>query len=404
VTARPKGMRRGPFAARAVRGPNPQGQWYWRIERADGSGGKLTVTSSWSNTAEVELSLVRLAAGQSPALPANGTVTDLLECYLGGRFLRGDLTESSKRAMRIVARRLVRSIGFMALASVTRSVLESYVTARLHEPVVSHRATVNPPARVRPGASPRTVAGEMSLLRSAWTWGREEGVVPADLVLPTVKVRVRDHQHTICHYTPTTEEVRLVLAALELRAREWRQWPILLIKLLLGTGARIGEIASLSWDDVDQRNRTIRVVGKTGPRVVPLVGFAWEAISEVAAEAGPGRRVLPEVLASTPPLLRVLKEACELAAVPRFTPHALRRVAVSALYASGTDPAVAGAVVGHSPAVALKHYRQVTLEQGRAALAAAVTSLNEAAGHKPGTTHPTTPSEQRNKGHRRGRK
>ena len=35
---------------------------------------------------------------------------------------------------------------------------------------------------------------------------------------------------------------------------------------------------------------------------------------------------------------------------------------VRALYRSGEDPSVAGAVVGHSPVVALRHYRDVTAE------------------------------------------
>jgi integrase/recombinase XerC len=392
---RPSTIRRGSTAARVVRGPDSAGQWYWRFERADGAGGKLTLASGWASPAAAELSVLRLENGQSASLPSMGTVRDLLECHLGARFARGDLTESSKRAMRVVARRLVRHLGALALSAVTRPVLERYVSVRLREPVVSHRATVNPPVRVRPGAAPRTVAGEISLLRSAWAWGREEGAVPADLVLPTVRVRVVSHQHVTCAYTPTSDEVQRVLAALSLRQAAFRDWPIFLIKVLLGTGARIGEIAGLTWDDVDLDRRTIRVRGKTGPRVVPLVAFAWEAIQGVADQAVAGARLLPAGLAAVPPLGRVLSEACSLAGVPRFTPHALRRVAVSALYGSGADPGVAGAIVGHSPAVALKHYRQVTLEQGRAALADAVVDLLVPAGHKPGTAPPGTPKQRR---------
>lgn len=64
-------------------------------------------------------------------------------------------------------------------------------------------------------------------------------------------------------------------------------------------------------------------------------------------------------------------KACGVAGVRRFSPHALRRAAVVALYRAGTDVSVAASVAGHSPAIALKHYREVAESETASAIKAA---------------------------------
>jgi hypothetical protein len=66
-----------------------------------------------------------------------------------------------------------------------------------------------------------------------------------------------------------------------------------------------------------------------------------------------------------------LRVACKNAEVPYFAPGGARRFVVRELYRSGEDPSVAGAVVGHSPVVAMRHYRDVSQEEKREAMARA---------------------------------
>ena len=89
--------------------------------------------------------------------------------------------------------------------------------------------------------SPRSVAFEVHVLRMAWRWGREVGVVPAH-ELPRVSVRVQGHIRD--RYRPTPTEVARVM-------RELEGWAQLALLLYAGTGCRLDEIAALRWADVD---------------------------------------------------------------------------------------------------------------------------------------------------------
>ncbi len=66
---------------------------------------------------------------------------------------------------------------------------------------------------------------------------------------------------------------------------------------------------------------------------------------------------------------KTLGRACTRAGVPRFTAHGLRRLAVDAMVRSGVDVATAAGFLGHSVSVMLGHYRQVSREDKRQALA-----------------------------------
>ena len=53
-----------------------------------------------------------------------------------------------------------------------------------------------------------------------------------------------------------------------------------------------------------------------------------------------------------------LESACKAAQVPYFTPHGLRRMVIDQLYTSGVDVGTVAAMLGQSPQVALRYYRQ----------------------------------------------
>ena len=210
------------------------------------------------------------------------------------------------------------------------------------------------------GRSSSTVHRELRVLREAWEHFRARGLTP-DRPAPYVRVRVRSERE---HYTPTAEEVTRTVAHLQ-------GWPRLLTRLLWATGCRLGELSALrrsalrlanpedAWVDVD---------GKTGPRAVPLSSrFARELLLEVGA-LDADVRILPVTEASAnTSLRRYLVDACALAGVHRWTAQGLRRLAVDAVYDAGADPGTAGALMGHSPAVALRNYRRANAGKVREA-------------------------------------
>jgi len=164
--------------------------------------------------------------------------------------------------------------------------------------------------------------------------------------------------------TPPLADVLAVLEHLE-------GWPRLAVVLMMGTGARIREIANLRWKDIDLESGTIRIrESKTRPRTLPV---AEDVVAELrrhgpgAAEAGI-YGVLPDTVMGQM-RSRYLPWACEAAGVERFTAHALRRAAVGAFLRAGMDVGTAAMFFGHSPRVMLEHYRRATADDLRDALA-----------------------------------
>ncbi|MFM2245385.1 MAG: Phage integrase family, partial [Pseudomonadota bacterium] len=141
------------------------------------------------------------------------------------------------------------------------------------------------------------------------------------------------------------------------------------------------------------------VFGKTGPRTVPLVDAAVEAIRMLVTDAQPE----PDQPLFTVKFLRTkfglrLKAACAEAGVAVFSPHGLRRYGVTQLYRSGADPSVAAAISGHSPEVAMAFYRQVSADDLRSAMLNAFpggSPPQAGDSHKTGTTPTNRSRKQR---------
>ncbi len=203
---------------------------------------------------------------------------------------------------------------------------------------------------------------EFKVLRMAWKWGQECGLVP-DRALPRAKVQV-DRTHFVAnHRTPTEDEVARVLEHLQ---GDYR----LAVELMATTGARVGEVCSLRGRDFDPATGDLTLRGKTGARAYPLPPHVAEKLR------GRTRGDVPLLqLAKRAPTECVrshLTRACRAASVERFTPpHGLRRMVVDLMAERGVDVATAASLTGHSPEVMLRHYRQVSDEARRAAVARA---------------------------------
>lgn len=218
--------------------------------------------------------------------------------------------------------------------------------------------------RIRDGAGRGTVAGEILALRAAWAWGAEVGIV-AD-VLPRARLRAK---RTRPKPTPDRDEIAALIAWVVENCAV--AWPPRLIRLLAATGARIGEVQDLRWGAIDLDRRLIRVSGKTGPRVVPLTA----ATAAEIASWGPGEEEA-RVWGVGPARARtgtqdLLARASAALGLPPYSPHALRRAAVDALYESGAEIGAIAKVLGHSTQTALRYYRQPREASLRAAVEAA---------------------------------
>jgi len=327
--------------ARVVRGPDDQGRWYWRIWRRDNARAE-TLRSGWYSITDVEREQARLAVDPEAAQRRQGarTVYDLVDYWIAAREDDQGLSANTVRINRHTAKRLAGSkkagltdLGRTLMTSVNRRTLERWRDAQQ-----------------RAGVAASSVRLGLRTLRQAWTWGREVGLVDGEC--PRVTVRGGKAREK---YTPERAEVAAVLAELD-------GWARRAVLLYAATGARLDEIASLTWSRCNLERGVLTVRGKRGERKVPLTGGALLSLRAAWTAAGSPAdgRVLSEVTYKTSRRLDDrLKVACKRAGVPYFPPGGLRRAAVVSLYRAGVDPGLAGAIVGHSPTVALRNYRQI---------------------------------------------
>ncbi len=357
---RPKALAVGSrVKARAIRGPHKDGsgRWYWRAEAYDpATQSRVTIWTGWAARREVEAQVAALVASGADLTERKtaaqiATVRDLLECWLwhvenvGGR--KGQVRPNTLRIYTAAARHIVGSLGDVRLDRLAAPSIEGHRDRRL-----------------RAGAAATTVRNELDVLGFSWRWWMDRAP-RAMKPLPKVRVKggpVRNRR------TPSREDVLAVLDRLD-------GWTHLAVLLLFATGARPGEVRDLTWGDVDLDRREIRLAGKTGARVVPLAESATTALHRWAEDhpAQPTERVLTCSASTFDSYLgpHALRAACEAAGVPRFTPYGLRRAAVDAMARAGVDPKTAARFTGHSVSVMLTHYRTVTAEDLRGALAAA---------------------------------
>lgn len=324
-------------------------RWYWRLRRS--VGGKLrTLWTGWATAAEAEAEAVRILAGPMPEddekpVERPETVRHLLRLWTRvqkQRWQDGTIRERSWLAYKGSARRLGRHIGDVRLEMVTRSTLERY--------------------RDTTGYAALTVRSDLTtVLASAWTWARERGLVDWDL--PEVKTSTAT---TRPKPIPTPGEAAAVVKHLSKRNR-------LIVLLVASTGARVGEVAELTWDRVDLAGGWVTLHDKTGPRKWPLGKTApqvMDLLRALAVVVGllklAGLEVPERVLGvqrstlTTGPrsVYPALKRACAAAGVQHLTPHAFRRLASTQLLESGASALVYEALMGHSYRIGHRDYAQ----------------------------------------------
>lgn len=338
--------------ARPVRGPREDGRWYWRAEtreRRPSSRG-----ARWATEGEAGRWLAELITEAVPAPSAlRHTVGALLDAWLAVQLDRIDLSHHTQLYYRGCAQRLVDDLHDVPVERLSHH-LDTWVQTRVR----------------RDKGATSTLETDHATLRQVWTWGRERGVCP-DRDLPRARIpRASPRRST---YTPTPEEVAATLAVVYQRAETYgsSQRVYLLLVLLWATGCRRGEVEGLRWDQVDTRRGLLHVDGKTGGRMVPVRGHALDLLRDAPRE---GELVVGRCSHAR----RSLDSACDEAGVPRWTPHALRRLAVDTMARKGVHVSTAAAYLGHSPLVMMRHYRRVS--EGDLIEAAAVAGLGSTGG------------------------
>jgi integrase len=159
-----------------------------------------------------------------------------------------------------------------------------------------------------------------------------------------------------------SEEERTALLTACERSRNRLLYP--LVVLALATGARLGELLSLRWADIDFARGVARLARtKNGePRTLPLAGHALAVLtSHAAARRIDSNLVFPSAHGRTPACLKKPWErALTEAGIANFRFHDLRHTSASYLAMMGATPTDIAAVLGHKTLAMVKRYAHLS--------------------------------------------
>ncbi|MBO6540329.1 MAG: tyrosine-type recombinase/integrase [Rhizobiaceae bacterium] len=142
-----------------------------------------------------------------------------------------------------------------------------------------------------------------------------------------------------------------------------------ILKLLIFTGARKGEMEALKWSEVDFEGRYLRISeSKTGQRIIPLNAGALEVLATTARHAG-SAYVFPAYRGDghyegTPKVWRRLRAE---AGIEDVRLHDLRHSFASVAVSGGASLPIIGALLGHTNSATTQRYAHLHDDPVRAA-------------------------------------
>jgi integrase len=136
------------------------------------------------------------------------------------------------------------------------------------------------------GLSPARANRYLSAMRRAWHWGQENGYVLQNASWPQ---KIMLEEATPPALMPTIEEVSEMFAACDAVSANLGT----LVRMLVGTGARLSDVLAITWRDVDQKAGDVAIRGqKTGtPARIAMLAPAKEAVRRAADVRHVGGRV-----------------------------------------------------------------------------------------------------------------
>ena len=274
----------------------------------------------------------RIKAGEDPmpeVAEPEPTVADLAEKYLRTHVAVQCKASSMRRYRQLLQHHILPALGEMPVGSVERK----------------HVAALHYALRDRPGTANPVLWVLSKMFSLADDWGlRPGGANPCRTVR---RYRIHYRERFL-----NREEYRRIGRVLCEADAKGSPWPpaVAAIRLLMLTGCRSNEIATLRWDDVDRTAGELRLRDtKTGARMVPLTPTALGVLDGI--ERIPGK---PWVFVGQKPASHVsslgrywhrLRVRADLADVRL---HDLRHSYASRALALGESLSMIGKLLGHS--------------------------------------------------------
>lgn len=241
------------------------------------------------------------------------------------------------------------------------------------------------------GQSPRSVKRRLSAVKSFYKFLLRVGLVKVDITRAIIAPKT-DKPLPIYFRESEMQGVKIN------QARDWNeemseeeQWvhmrDYLMVELLYQTGMRRAELVGLKEEDVDTRQKQIRVFGKRAKeRIVPIGEGLCELIEEyrknkcklLGEQVGIGtflvrRKKNGEWQAMDAQTLYNIVRARmgEVSTLKKHSPHVLRHTFATAMLNNGADIRTIQSLLGHASLAATQVYTHTTFEQMKEAYEAA---------------------------------
>ena len=175
------------------------------------------------------------------------------------------------------------------------------------------------------------------------------------------------------------EEAKTAMDSLATRASE-EQTPLSLrdvaiVEMLYATGARVGELCGLDFNDIDYDRQTIRVLGKGNKeRTIPFGNPALRALTSWLKQGrdqiaqthsgdavfigARGKRIDQRTVRTV-----VYEALSAIEGIERMGPHALRHSAATHLLEGGADLRTVQEILGHASLATTQIYTHVSTER-----------------------------------------
>ena len=221
------------------------------------------------------------------------------------------------------------------------------------------------------GLSRSTIARRAASARAFTAWCSAQDMCENDpghrLVSPRVGVRM-----------PTVLDQSQARQVLEFAARHDGSPSAIrdhaMLEVLYGAAIRVSELCGLDTDDVDDGNRTLRVLGKGDKERIVPIGLpaaraleSWsDARHQLAKESTPALFVGDRGLRIDPRVVRtIVRRTSDGAGVPTVSPHAMRHSAATHVLEGGADLRSVQELLGHANLATTQRYAHVSVERLR---------------------------------------
>ena len=329
----------------------------WTVERARTEAKRL---------------LGKVADGKDPAtvrdtLKERASVKELCERFLEEYASEHKRPSSQYNDRANIQNHVIPLLGKIHVVDVTRADIDRFKRA-VKDGKTAKDVKLGPRRRVivtgGPGVSNKCLALLSKMFNMAERWGmRPDGTNPCRHVQ---KYRSQPHER----FLSESELARLaeILADVEKNATE-TPFVVAAIRLLIFTGARMGEVLSLEWAQVDFDNAMLFLPeSKTGKKVIYLSAPALEVLANVPRiESNPfiicGEKDRAHLVNLQKPWSRIRK----LAGLDDVRIHDLRHSFASIAASGGLSLPIIGKLLGHTQAATTQRYAHLAADPLRAA-------------------------------------